>query len=337
MEERARAAGIETVLAPLEAADPERDLPDDDGTLLVLGTPTHGFTAPWAAIRFALRLPRRRRARAVVVSTRAGWKPIVYCRGITGTTLALLALILRLRGYRVRGLLGVDMPSNWIALHPGMGETSVAHFLQRGRPRAERFLEKVLAGRRSLVTPDNVFEFLVGLALLPVSGGYLLFGRFYFAKLFFYNERCDGCAVCAKGCPVGGIRMRGAPPRPYWTFTCESCMRCMNFCPHTAIEAGHSLALLLYLATSVPVGVLLLNRVAGRWPAVAAVQGVGAVQFMVQYPFFLLSLFATYLAVHLLIRNRVVNALFSYTTFTRLYRRYREPATKLKDLKRPAA
>ena len=75
-------AGGSATLVPLarageDALSPPRD-PDDppasgaDDGLFGLVCPTHGFTAPWAMIAFALRLPRGRGRRAVAVATRAG-------------------------------------------------------------------------------------------------------------------------------------------------------------------------------------------------------------------------------------------------------------------------
>ena len=44
------------------------------------------------------------------------------------------------------------------------------------------------------------------------------------------------------------------------------------------------------------------------------------------------SLFLSYFIFHWLIRIRRVNLLFTYTTFTRLYPRYHEPETRLREL-----
>ena len=38
-------------------------------------------------------------------------------------------------------------------------------------------------------------------------------------------------------CPVNAIITVSS--QPFWTYRCESCMRCMNECPERAIETGH--------------------------------------------------------------------------------------------------
>ncbi|HNX92878.1 MAG TPA: hypothetical protein PKI17_05075, partial [Syntrophomonas sp.] len=47
--------------------------------------------------------------------------------------------------------------------------------------------------------------------------------------------------------------------RHYWTFHCESCIRCMNICPPQAVETSHSLAaIMIAVTTSIPVSYWLM-------------------------------------------------------------------------------
>ena len=72
--------------------------------LLGVVFPTHGFTAPWSVIKFAFRLPRRRRTPAFCIATRAGAKfGRVFTPGLAGTACFIIAFVLALKGYRVRG------------------------------------------------------------------------------------------------------------------------------------------------------------------------------------------------------------------------------------------
>jgi Pyruvate/2-oxoacid:ferredoxin oxidoreductase delta subunit len=221
-----------------------------------------------------------------------------------------------------------------MSLHPGLGPRSVAGISDRAQRKATRFVERLAEGERWF-SWGGLLQLFWGLLLLPISAAYLAFGRFFLAKLFFANPRCNGCGICADHCPNQAIRMWGRTnPRPYWTFSCESCMRCMGYCPHRAVEAGHSLGVLLYFATTAPVGVLALNALGRIHPELAALSGTPAI-WLIQYPFALLSLFVCYLLFTLLIRIPLVNQVFTWTTFTRIrgWRRYREPGTGLKQLR----
>lgn len=294
------------------------------GTSLVgVLSPTHAFTAPWWAIRFVLgTMPRGHGLHAFVAVTRGAfmigsWR----IPGMEGTAGYLLALLLWLKGYRVRGVLGLDMPGNWMTVHPGLPPAHVAALEERARPRAAGYLEMLLAGRRAF----GGFVFLaLGLLLLPLSVMYLLFGRFALAKLFFASNACTGCGLCTRRCPMGAVRMHGgARPRPYWTFDCENCHRCMAYCPRHAVEAGHSWAVLLYFAASIPAGWFAATWLSGWHPWL---------QWLGLIPIKLVSIAAAYLLFWWLLRVPAINALFTWTTLTHFYRRYHEPQTRLIDL-----
>lgn len=102
-------------------------------------------------------------------------------------------------------------------------------------------------GKRWFLSLGNVVEFCLRLPLLPLSALYTLVRRFYLAKLFFADRRCNGWGVCARRCSEKAIVMKRG--RSYWTFKCESCMRCMAFSLERAVEAGHRLALCIAWGT----------------------------------------------------------------------------------------
>ncbi len=53
-------------------------------------------------------------------------------------------------------------------------------------------------------------------------------------KGFYTNDRCIGCATCAKVCPTKNIIMEGN--RPVWNHCCHGCMACVAYCPTKAIQ-----------------------------------------------------------------------------------------------------
>jgi len=318
---------------PVEEGRPEGEIKDGKNHLVGVAMPTHGFTTPWPIIRFVLGFPRRKGTHAFVVPTRAGMRFGRVCTpGMEGTAGYLVALILLLKGFKGRGVMGLDMPSNWLALHPGLHPRNVEVIIDRGREKTLHLMDTILSGGTRFGW-GSLVELLFGLLLLPISVGYLLVGRFFLAKLFFANHECDGCGVCAVNCPNGAIKMWFKKKvRPYWTYDCENCMRCMAYCPRNAVEAGHSVGVILYYVTAIPASFYLVNGLAGisSW-----FEGLGNPWFstLLQYAYILLSMFVAYLLFTLLIRVPVFNRLFTYTTLTHFYRRYHEPGTKLTDIK----
>ncbi len=53
-------------------------------------------------------------------------------------------------------------------------------------------------------------------------------------KGFYTNDRCIGCATCAKVCPTKNIVMEGS--HPVWNHCCHGCMACVAYCPTKAIQ-----------------------------------------------------------------------------------------------------
>lgn len=330
--EAAGKAGSSVTFAPIGSADPDQGVGYGRHALLGLVMPTHGFTAPWAVLRFALLLPRRRDTHAVIVATRGGLKigPI-HTPGFEGSTTLLVALILAVKGYRVRGTAGMDMPSNWTAFHPGLPPLAVESIIKRARARMDRFSTGVLSGERR---PSNWPVWLLGLLLLPLSLAYLLLGRIFLAKLFFASDRCISCGLCAAHCPNQAIEMRGdrGEARPYWTTRCESCMRCMAYCPVGAVEASHLLAIGAYLMARVLPTAIVLTWLAARTPLPAVLGRVP--RGLVVWTTALLVLMMIYPLFHRLLGIGPLNRFFTRATLTSLYRRYHEPATTLQDLHR---
>lgn len=303
------------------------------GSLTGICYPTHGFNAPWHVIKFVCRLPKKRGARVFLMNSRGGAKLLKWrLPGLSGIALLLPALILWLRGFSLRGLGSADPPSNWISLHPGWSERQAKYIFERAYRQTKRFFSVLLDGKR-VMRPMLLITLPLDFGVSIVSLLYFIKGRFLLAKMYTSASGCTSCALCERSCPVGAIKM--ISKRPYWTFDCESCMRCVNICPEKCIQTSHSILLLLVAVFSGLGVVIHIHRVLDIDSIFNHIQSK-ALLYIVNFAFdwilFICSTFVIYAVVQLLIRILPFRLLFEYTSLSRYWRHYLAPGIKPKDL-----
>lgn len=302
--------------------------------------PAHGLMAPWSMIKFLFCMPLGKKSPAICAATRGGIKmgPIII-PGAVGIGTFLAALILFLKGYRIKAIFSMDMPVNFINLHWGMHPENVDVVLKKTRKKLSVITDQILYGKKILFTRNNLWELAWGallfwlIPLFPII--YLFIARIYMGKLMFANNQCVGCGLCAKFCPNEGVIMKKIRGKkyPYWTYHCEACLRCMGFCKKKAIEAGHSWAILLYFITSIPAFTWISIKINTLIPLFPVIEDYWLNQLF-NIIYFFPSIILSYWIFWRLIKIPILNTLFTYTTLTRYFRRYHEPETKLKHLKK---
>jgi len=297
--------------------------------------PAHGFSLSWYMLKFIARFPRARKGRGNVflLNTRAGMKLYkLFTPGLSGLAFILPLLILRFKGYRVKGILPLDMPSNWISIHPGLRKKVSDSITDWCEGIVSRFADKLLAGRTA-IQPIFWVMLPVDILVSPVSICYFVVGRYFLAKTFFASAKCNDCRLCEEKCPVGAIRI--VNNRPYWRFRCESCMRCMNICPQKTINTAHLLAFgLIWGVSLLPFFPNILQWIANLLPmAYTTIPGLFdlTVWTIVCLPFF----WGLYHVFHQITRVKPINRLFTYTSLTFYWRRYIARGVKASSFKVP--
>lgn len=307
-------------------AEIKKDIPEiPENTLIGFCFPTHGFNAPPVVLKFIRSFPKGNN-RVFLLNTRAGMRiGRLHTAGIGGLALWLPALLLLFKGYRTIGFRPLDLPSNWILLHPGLTDKAIRFIVNRCTQTLERFTGRILNGKP---VANGLLWFPLDIAVSSVSVAYYFYGRFALAKTFFASFRCTSCGVCVDNCPVGAIELKN--DRPYWTFSCESCMKCINHCPHRAIEVAHGYSFLWWwLAFSflplLIVKVLVLAGLIGKefYKANTDLLFYGSMTL-----FGLIIIFAGYKLLHQLLGIKIINKIITFTSFTHFkwWRRYKMPA-----------
>lgn len=312
----------------------KRTSPDVPANSLIgFCAPTHGFNFPPIMLHFILRFPKAKQNQVFLINTRAGMKIGKFLLpGLSGIALLFSSLVLALKGYKVIGLRSIDLPSNWISIHPGMKTSSIESIFIRRKAETIDFANKLLQGKKVYSAFKDIIQDLL---ISPIAVGYYFIGRFVFAKSFIASKDCTHCDLCVKKCPVNAIKI--VDNRCYWTHKCESCMQCMNICPQRSIETVHGF---LFGISYLVYGVVLvwLYKMLGIEAAVNLYfsEGVSKLFLMIlDSVVFLLLLFLGYRIMHFLLRYKPFERLFVWTSLTSytFWRRYK-PSRKLRYISR---
>jgi ferredoxin len=284
----------------IEQPDPE--------ALVAFASPIHGFNYPPVVLHFIMRFPKGKN-KVLLINTRAGMLIGKWITpGLTGIAFYFSALVLKLKGYSIKSMFPVDLPSNWISVHPGLNERTVKYLHERNQEKVYRFARKVISGGSDF---RGLYEIIQDTLVAPISLGYYFMGRFLFAKTYFASADCNGCDLCIKACPVKAIKK--VDNRPFWTFNCESCMRCMSNCPKKAIETGHGYILVFSLLFSLLLAGLFYKYFAELFFDVEHT----FTGFVLNSALFLAILAAWYRIVHFAMRFRFIERIIVYTSLTK--------------------
>jgi Pyruvate/2-oxoacid:ferredoxin oxidoreductase delta subunit len=324
--ETASENGIHTEVTSFDRFDPDQVSGLPGRKLIGFFSATHGFNMPHSMLKFLFRFNTWKGSDIFIGNTRAGMKlSKIFLPGLSGIALYFPALIMALKGYRVRSLYPVDLPSNWISLHPGLKTKVIDSMFDHYRTLTRNYALKVISGKRPFW---KAFVLLpLDLLVTPLALGYYFFGRFIIAKTFFANENCDNCGVCTSQCPTRSIVISGN--RPFWKLSCESCMRCMNNCPKRAIETAHSFFIVMIILLTYLVNPVVAKGVKESVTYIfhGLPAGYELIHSIVSWSAAVLIFALSYRLMHYLSRFRFFNRMITHTSLTywKFWRRYRAP------------
>lgn len=317
--------GVKTSLIDIAK---ERETPNapEQGTTIGFISPTHGFNYPPLFIYYLLRFPRANHNNNVLLmNTRAGMKlSKLFLPGFSGIAMWFAAIVLLIKGYRIIGMRAIDLPSNWISLHPGLRAKVVTSMFDHYETATRELAHKIMQGKK-VFRPLLWIGMPLDLVITPIAMGYFFVGRFILAKTFVATNACDNCNLCINQCPVKAISM--VQNRPYWSFRCESCMRCMNNCPKRAIETAHGILAVILLVLYAGILSLLYKYFPLKsWPVLGSDSIIDSfARFIIESALIFVLLLLIYRLVHYLKRYPWFDAVVAYTSLTKykFWRRYK--------------
>ena len=148
-------------------------------------------------------------------------------QSFSGAVVGPLKKLLKKKGYRPIGAKEIVMPGNWFPKKLN-GEKN-AEKVTKGLGKAAVFAQKIADGtsrwRRVPVLSDGFYW----ICSRPKTWEMMAEAG---EKFTVDVEKCNGCDICEKLCPVGNVTA-GEPPS--FGGSCQQCMRCISFCPSEAI------------------------------------------------------------------------------------------------------
>jgi len=326
IQETAQDLGMKTHITSFHQFNPD-DIADFKGeTLIGFFSAAHGFNMPHSMLGFLLRFRLLKGSDVFIGNTRAGmklWK--LFLPGLSGIALYFPALIMFLKGYKVNAMYPVDLPSNWISLHPGLRKKVIDSMVDHYERLTRKFAKKVLSGKKVFLKSFVLIP--LDILVIPIALGYYFIGRYILAKTFIAGSNCNNCGICIEQCPTKSIIL--ADNRPYWKFSCESCMKCMNYCPQRAIETAHSMLFLILLVLILLVNPFLSDKVTDLIAKLFGHSRVAfeSMYFVIQWLVALVFFYFGYKLLHYLMGFPWINKMISFATLTRwkFWRRYKIP------------
>jgi len=308
LEEYATSEKISTTVIDIAKTERHNIQPPPEGALLIFISPIHGFNYPPIMLNFIANFPRGKN-KIVLMNTRAGMLIKKWITpGLTGIAFYLSALMLKIKGYSIKGMYPVDLPSNWIFVHPGLNERTVKYLHEKNKERITAFAERIFAGKSDF---KSVREIIQDVLISPIAVLYYCIGRFFLSKTYFASSDCDNCGVCIKNCPVKAIIE--VDKRPFWTYKCESCMRCLGNCPKKAIETAHGFAFGIWAIYSFVLLTLFYKYFAVLFFPIKN----QAVRFIIETIIFLSAAMIGYRLMHYMLRFKFFEKLIVYTSLTK--------------------
>lgn len=131
--------------------------------------------------------------------------------------------------------------------HNGIGSSSFSQaqheiMFKNWKTKLEVISEYISAGKKGKLETSDIFINLIlsGLFIKMIPSLMKLLKQVImkgWKSLFFIsNEKCDGCGICIKICPVDNIEM--VDNKPSWSSHCAGCFACLHWCPKEAIQLG---------------------------------------------------------------------------------------------------
>jgi ferredoxin/flavodoxin len=173
-----------------------------------------------------------------------------------GDTIKTLRKIVKIQGGSLAAGFSVKMPYNYISWSDSLLSISIEkqqYLFSKWNMKLDVISEYVINKRKGrfetaadiMLSLTDMFDLRVkiGKPHYQVKAGFLKTDLPFeeilplMDKSFKYDDKCNGCGICSRICPVGNIKLSNN--KPLWQHHCEQCFACFQWCPKEAIQFGN--------------------------------------------------------------------------------------------------
>ncbi len=156
---------------------------------------------------------------------------VVTCGSSIGATILQADRLLRQKGLFLSAGFRIPMPGNCITLYNVCSPDKQKEKCER----AYTIINQITPAIREKTQIDSpkgpwLFNAIFSGLIYRSFAWYVHKADTYFNT----TDDCNGCALCAKICPAGNIRIENR--LPVWLHKCEQCLACLHWCPQQAIQ-----------------------------------------------------------------------------------------------------
>lgn len=151
----------------------------------------------------------------------------------SGTSFAQLERLVKQSEGHLSAAHGVLMPGNYIVKYGAFPQAVQKFTLNRVHKKVVRISVDVKARRQASIPQGSRMSRRLEKANLDCLARFGGMGANFVA-----TNKCTGCGICEKVCPVGNIKLSQEDKKPVWGNACEQCVACIQWCPEKAIEYG---------------------------------------------------------------------------------------------------
>jgi len=127
------------------------------------------------------------------------------------------------------GVSAVIMPENYVALFDVTEKFEAEDLISLADSRLKKLSAEITGG---LPFQKEKISFMANMKSRMMNP--LFYALFVKAKGFWITDKCIGCGLCEKCCPLNNIKL--TTDRPVYGSNCTHCMACICGCPTQAIE-----------------------------------------------------------------------------------------------------